>query len=87
MAIVVDAFESINGRNGVYGSELAMAYASGNVCVTGIVEDVLLPGFVDDGESGDVLGDRNAPCEGLENVGVARMVEEHEDVGLLVVGG
>ena len=80
VAVACDACEGIGRGNGIDGGEFALLDACEDLGIATVVEDVLLPCFVDDGERCNVLCDGDSVLESLKDDGVARMVEEHEYV-------
>ena len=80
VAVARDACEGICRGYGIDGGEFALFDACEDLGIATVVEDVLLPCFVDDGEWCNVLCDGDSVLESFKDDRVARMVEEHEYV-------
>ena len=81
-----NAIKGVVRWDGVYCCELPVLGARDDVGVTRLVEDVLLPCFVDNGERCDVFGDLDSFGESFEDDRIAWMVEQHKNMWLVGIG-
>ena len=70
-----DAVEGVVWWDNIHCCEIALSYTSVDAPEAGVVQYILLPCLVDDGEVCYVLGDAHAMAKGFEDDGVSWVVE------------